>query len=159
SPASSVLMAGNCVAFIVSGSFGRSRSRHGASPGAAFAPGCPPGLSRSHPLVALRRRRRLCETRSVSLDRLRTALAVAGHSQAVLSHPETLASIGCFETPFEDWPVSNPFVALPALLCLGPADAVLVVADFNANDVCASDIRTVAYRSYDYRRPPDPAGE
>ena len=44
-------------------------------------------------------------------DRLRAALAEVGLSQAVLSHPETLASLGCFETPIEDWPVSNPFVA------------------------------------------------
>jgi hypothetical protein len=32
----------------------------------------------------------------------------------VLSHPETLAYLGCFETPVEDWPVSNPFVVVPA---------------------------------------------
>jgi Xaa-Pro aminopeptidase len=95
----------------------------------------------------------------VSLDHLRAALAAAGHTQAVLSHPETLASLGCFETPDEDWPVANPFVLLPALLCLGPADAVLVVADFHASDVRDSDARVVAYRSYDYERAPDPAGE
>jgi Xaa-Pro aminopeptidase len=29
----------------------------------------------------------------------------------VLSHPETLAHLGCFEEPVEDWSVSNPFVA------------------------------------------------
>jgi Xaa-Pro aminopeptidase len=95
----------------------------------------------------------------VSLDRLRTALAAAGHSQAVLSHPETLASAGCFEMPFADWPVSNPFVVAPAVLCLGPSDAALVVADFHLGDVRASDARVVTYRSYDFRRPPDPAGE
>jgi Xaa-Pro aminopeptidase len=95
----------------------------------------------------------------VSVDRLRTALADAGHSQAVLSHPETLAATGCFETPVEDWPVSNPFVALPALLVLGPADAVLVVADFHARDVRSPDIQAVAYRAYDHRRAPDPGGE
>jgi Xaa-Pro aminopeptidase len=95
----------------------------------------------------------------VSLDHLRAALAAAGHAQAVLSHPETLASIGCFETPDEDWPVSNPFVTVPALLCLGPAEAVLVVADFHAPDVRPSAARTVMYRSYDFQRRPDPAGE
>ena len=44
---------------------------------------------------------------SVPFDRLRAALDEVGHSQAVLSHPETLASIGCFEVPVEDWPVST----------------------------------------------------
>ena len=93
------------------------------------------------------------------LDGLRAALDEAGYSQAVLSHPETLACVGCFETPVEDWPVSNPFVAVPALLCLGPDDAVLVVADFHVPDVGACGARVATYRSYDYRTAPDPAGE
>jgi Xaa-Pro dipeptidase len=92
-------------------------------------------------------------------DRLRAALDDAGHSQAVLSHPETLAYLGCFETPVEDWPVSNPFVAMPALLCLGPEDAVLVVADFHLADVRLRGSRVVTYRSYDFRSRPDPEGE
>jgi len=95
----------------------------------------------------------------VTLDQLRAALAAAGHAQAVLSHPETLASLGCFETPDEDWPVSNPFVMLPALLCLGPRESVLVVADFHAPDVRESGARVAMYRSYDFERQPDPAGE
>jgi Xaa-Pro aminopeptidase len=95
----------------------------------------------------------------VSLDHLRAALDAAGHTQVVLSHPETLASLGCFETPDEDWPVATPFVFVPALLCLGPAEAVIVVADFHAPDVRPSPARVVAYRSYDYERAPDPAGE
>jgi Xaa-Pro aminopeptidase len=93
------------------------------------------------------------------LESLRTALAASGLSQAVLSHPETLASLGCFEAPVEDWPVANPFVTLPALLCLGNDAAVLVVADFHASDVRADDISTVTYRSYDFTSAPDPAGE
>src|SRR3989475_3322384 len=96
---------------------------------------------------------------STSFERLREALYGAGHSQAVLSHPETLAALGCFETPIEDWPVSNPFVAIPALLCLGPEDAVLVVADFHAGDVRACGVQVVTYRSYDFQQEPDPAGE
>jgi len=95
----------------------------------------------------------------VGLEHLRAALDAAGHTQAVLSHPETLASLGCFETPAEDWPVSNPFVTVPALLLLGPGDTVLVVADFHAPDVRASEARLVTYRSYDFRQAPDPAGE
>jgi Xaa-Pro aminopeptidase len=95
----------------------------------------------------------------VSLDHLRAALDAAGHTQAVLSHPETLASLGCFETPHEDWPVATPFVFVPALLCLGPDEAVLVVADFHTPDVRPSSARVVTYRSYDYERAPDPAGE
>jgi len=95
----------------------------------------------------------------VSLDHLRAALDAAGHSQAVLSHPETLASIGCFELPAEDWPVGNPFAAVPALLCLTSSDAVLVVSDFHAGDVRPSPARVVTYRSYDFQRPPDPFGE
>jgi Xaa-Pro dipeptidase len=93
------------------------------------------------------------------LDSLRAALTESGLAQAVLSHPETLASLGCFETPVEDWPVANPFVALPALLCLGNDDAVLVCADFHLPDVRADDIETVTYRSYDFQRAPDPPGE
>jgi Xaa-Pro aminopeptidase len=77
----------------------------------------------------------------------------------VLSHPETLANHGCFEVPLEDWPISNPFVAIPALLCLGPTDAVLVVADFHVGDVRECGARVVTYRSYDFQSPPDPAGE
>jgi len=96
---------------------------------------------------------------SAILDRLRAALDEVGYSQAVLSHPETLAHLGCFETPVEDWPVSNPFVAVPALLCLGPQDAVLVVADFHVTDVRECGARVVTYRSYDFQSPPDPAGE
>src|SRR5215471_4750159 len=95
----------------------------------------------------------------MSIDHVRAALDAAGHSQAVLSHPETLASVGCFEMPDEDWPVSNPFVTVPALLLLGPDATVLVVADFHAPDVRPSEARLVTYRSYDFRRPPDPAGE
>ena len=90
---------------------------------------------------------------------LHAALADSGLSQAVLSHPETLASLGCFEAPVEDWPVANPFVAVPALLCLGNDAAVLVLADFHIPDVRADDINTVTYRSYDFRRAPDPPGE
>jgi Xaa-Pro aminopeptidase len=95
----------------------------------------------------------------VSLDHLRAALDDAGHAQAVLSHPETLASLGCFETPDEDWPVATPFVFVPALLCLGPRESVLVVADFHAPDVRPSAARVATYRSYDYQRAPDPGGE
>src|SRR6478736_3713870 len=84
---------------------------------------------------SLRVEARLCQTRAVGVDHLRAALDAAGHTQVVLSHPETLASLGCFETPVEDWPVSNPFVLVPALLCLGPEEAVLVVADFHSPDV------------------------
>jgi Xaa-Pro aminopeptidase len=95
----------------------------------------------------------------VSLEHIRAALDSAGHRQAVLSHPETLASLGCFETPDEDWPVSNPFVTVPALLLLGPTDSVLVVADFHRPDVRPSEASVVTYRSYDFTRRPDPAGE
>jgi len=95
----------------------------------------------------------------MSLEHLRAALDAAGHTQAVLSHPETLAAAGCFETPDEDWPVSNPFVTVPALLLLGPRGTVLVVADFHAADVRPSGASVVSYRSYDFERRPDPAGE
>jgi Xaa-Pro dipeptidase len=95
----------------------------------------------------------------MAFERLHAALDEAGLRQAVLSHPETLARLGCFERPDEDWPVANPFVAVPALLVLGTRDAVLVVADFHAGDARGSDARVVTYRSYDYRRAPDPWGE
>ncbi|PWU24391.1 MAG: hypothetical protein C5B48_06635 [Candidatus Rokuibacteriota bacterium] len=92
-------------------------------------------------------------------DLLRNALEAVGHSQVVLSHPETLAHLGCFETPLEDWPVSNPFVPIPALLCLGPEDAVLVLADFHVTDARECGARLAIYRSYDFESPPDPEGE
>jgi Xaa-Pro aminopeptidase len=95
----------------------------------------------------------------MSLECVRAALDTAGITQALLSHPETLASLGVFETPDEDWPVSNPFVAVPALLLVGPTDTVLVVADFHAPDVRPSEARALMYRSYDFERRPDPAGE
>jgi Xaa-Pro aminopeptidase len=95
----------------------------------------------------------------VVFDRLRAALEEAGLRQAVLSDPETLASLRCFESPDVDWPVSNPFVAVAALLCIGPDDAVLVAADFHASDVRDSAPRLVTYRSYDFERAPDPWGE
>jgi Xaa-Pro dipeptidase len=98
-------------------------------------------------------------TLAARFNGLRLALDADGLAQAVLSHPETLAHLGCFETPVEDWPVSNPFVAVPALLCLGPEAAVLVVADFHAADVRARDLQVVTYRSYDFKSPPDPPGE
>jgi Xaa-Pro aminopeptidase len=95
----------------------------------------------------------------VSLDHLRAALESAGHTQAVLSHPETLASLGCFDTPDEDWPVANPFVVVPALLLLGPTRSVLLAADFHSADVRTSEASIATYRSYDFREAPDPAGE
>src|SRR5258708_36667227 len=98
-------------------------------------------------------------TLEARFNRLRLALAADGHKQAVLSHPETLAQLGCFETPVEDWPVSNPFVAVPALLCLGPEAAVLVVADFHAPAVPPTDRQVVPYRSDRFPSPPDPAGD
>jgi hypothetical protein len=79
---------------------------------------------------------------SVPLERLRAVLDEDGYPQAVLSHPETLAYLGYVEAPVEDWPVSNPFVAVPALPCPGPADAILVVADFHAADVRCNEILT-----------------
>ncbi|HEX4525356.1 MAG TPA: M24 family metallopeptidase [Gaiellaceae bacterium] len=98
-------------------------------------------------------------TFETSLDRLRASISEAGQAHAVLSHPETLAALGCFESPTEDWPVSNPFVTVPALLYLCPDDAVLIVADFHSADVRPSRARVVTYRSYDFERRPDPAGE
>lgn len=92
-------------------------------------------------------------------DRLRSALEQVGLRQAVLSQPETLGNLGCFETPVEDWPVANPFVTIPALLCVGPEETVLVVADFHAADVRGSSARVVTYRSYDFQQAPDPSGE
>lgn len=93
------------------------------------------------------------------LERLRASLRDAGIEQAVLSSPQTLAHLRCFELPAEDWPVANPFVTLPALLVLGPHDARLVVADFHRSDVRTTDIPVIAYRSYDFQHAPDPSGE
>jgi Xaa-Pro aminopeptidase len=93
------------------------------------------------------------------LDRLRAGLEEVGLRQAVLSHVKTLAQLDVFEFPVEDNPVASPFVAVPALLLVGPRDIVLVVADFHQGDVAASATSVVPYRSFDWQRDPDPAGE
>jgi len=93
------------------------------------------------------------------IDRLRAALAEAGLERAVLSHPETLAQLCLFDPSVEEWPVANPFVASPALLVVGRDSATLVVASFYASHASRSPVPVAQYRSYDYERPPDPAGE
>jgi Xaa-Pro aminopeptidase len=93
------------------------------------------------------------------IDRLRGALAEAGLRRAVLSHPETLAHLCLFDPSVEEWPVANPFVASPALLVLGPGDATLLVASFHAAHAARSPVPVEQYRSYDFERAPDPAGE
>jgi Xaa-Pro aminopeptidase len=93
------------------------------------------------------------------IERLRGALAEAGLERAVLSHPETLAQLCLFDPSVEEWPVANPFVASPALLVLGPDTATLLVASFYASHAARSPVPVEQYRSYDYERAPDPAGE
>ena len=93
------------------------------------------------------------------LDRLRSALEREGLEQAVLSHPETVAHLAGYSHPAEDWPVANPFSAGPALLVVTPDAATLVVPDFHAGHAQECPFPVVAYRSYDYEREPDPAGE
>jgi Xaa-Pro aminopeptidase len=93
------------------------------------------------------------------IDRLRGALAEARIERAVLSHPETLAQLCLFDPSVEEWPVANPFVASPALLVLGPAEATLLVASFYASHAARSPVPVAQYRSYDYERAPAPAAE
>jgi Xaa-Pro aminopeptidase len=93
------------------------------------------------------------------IDRLREALAEAGHERAVLSHPETLAHLCLFDPAPEEWPVANPFVASPALLVLEPGGATLLVASFHAGHAARSPVPVEQYRSYDYERAPAPAAE
>jgi Xaa-Pro dipeptidase len=89
------------------------------------------------------------------LARLQERLGGAGIAQSILSHPETLAHLGAFETPVEDWPVSDPFVAGPALLALTAAQPTLILAHVHAAK--AGPIATVhPYRSWDHERAPDP---
>jgi Xaa-Pro dipeptidase len=95
----------------------------------------------------------------MSRQRLRELLATAGVHQAVLSSPETVAHLARFSLPVEDWPVANPFVADPPLLVLGPRGDQLVIADFYAAHADVSDVPCLTYRSYDFRRAPDPVGE
>lgn len=93
------------------------------------------------------------------LDRVRGVLLTVGVTQAVLSHPETLASLGVFENPEEDWPVATPFAPVRALLVLGPTKAILVVADFHACAAQDRGVRIAAYPSYSYERELDPPAE
>ena len=53
----------------------------------------------------------------------------------------------------------EPVRRLPRAPLLGPDAAVLVVADFHLPDVRTAGVPVVTYRSYDFRTPPDPAGE
>jgi Xaa-Pro dipeptidase len=92
--------------------------------------------------------------------RLRDALSEVGVEQALLSHPETVAHLTGFSLPVEDWPVANPFTADPPLLIVpDEGRPILVLADFYGAHVRAERDRVVAYRSYDFREPPDPSGE
>ena len=50
-------------------------------------------------------------------------------------------------------------MASPALLVLGRDSATLLVASFYASHAARSPVPVAQYRSYDYERPPDPAGE
>ena len=93
------------------------------------------------------------------IDRLRGALAEAGLERAVLSHPETLAQLCLFDPSPEEWPVANPFVASPALLFVEPDGATLLIASFHAAHAARSPVPVEQYRSYDFERAPDPAGE
>ena len=93
------------------------------------------------------------------LDRVRGVLLTVGVTQAVLSHPETLASLGVFENPEEDWPVATPFAPVRALLVLGPTKAILVVADFHACAAQDRGVRIAANPSYSYERELDPPAE
>ena len=93
------------------------------------------------------------------LDRLRRVLRTAGLSQAVLSHPETLASLDVFENPEADWPVATPFAPVRALLVLGPSDAITVVADFHASGARGHRGRMATYPSYSYEHALDPTAE
>jgi Xaa-Pro dipeptidase len=93
------------------------------------------------------------------LERLRNVLGTAGLSQAVLSHPETLASLDIFENPEADWPVATPFAPVRALLVLGPTDAITLVADFHAAEAGDSGVRIATYPSYSYEQALDPTSE
>jgi Xaa-Pro dipeptidase len=93
------------------------------------------------------------------LDRLRTALLDRGIERAVLSHPETVAHLTGFSLPLEDWPVANPFVVDPPLLILGPHGDELVAADFYSAHAAGCSVPFTGYRSYDFRRAPDPGAE
>jgi Xaa-Pro aminopeptidase len=93
------------------------------------------------------------------LERLRASLRQRGLERALLSHPESLGWLARFDPMVEEWPVANPFVAWPALLVVEPQAATLVVASFHAAHAAASPFPAVPYRSYDYERQPDPAGE
>lgn len=93
------------------------------------------------------------------IDRLRGALVEAGLERAVLSHPETLGQLCLFDPSVEEWPVANPFATSPALLVLRPDSATLLVASFYASHASRSPVPVEQYRSYDFERPPDPAGE
>lgn len=62
-----------------------------------------------------------------ALERLRRNLLAAGIRAALLSNPESLASLVGYEHRAEDWPVSDPFTASPPLLLITPERAVLLV--------------------------------
>jgi len=84
------------------------------------------------------------------LSRLRSALDQAGLEQAVLSHPETLANLGLFDDPAEDWPVATPFAPIRSVFVVGAAGAVLVTADFHQPSARGNGVHYASYRAYSY---------
>jgi Xaa-Pro dipeptidase len=85
-------------------------------------------------------------------------LAASVPRQAVICDVESLAHLAGFATPYEEWPVGNPFVPCPAVLVVGPSGPVLVVASMYTQ-FCAPDGPPVMpYRSYDPSLEPDPVG-
>jgi Xaa-Pro dipeptidase len=94
------------------------------------------------------------------LDRLREQLRAAGLTQAVLSHPESLARFASFYEPLEDWPVANPFLAAPPLLLIQPDDVVLVVPSFSLGPAHGLPWTIVESRTHLFTgTPPDPVAE
>lgn len=96
---------------------------------------------------------------SERLERCRKVLADLGLSQALLSHPETLAYVAGYSAPVEDWPVAHPFLAGPALLAITSETADLIVPHVQAPPDYADVLRTTLYRSYDFEQHPDPWSE
>lgn len=94
------------------------------------------------------------------IDRTRSALAERGLSQALLSSPETLASLVGYTFPAEDWPVADPFTAAPTLLFIGKTRICLIVPTFFLPFAERASVDVQETLTYRWRgRPIDPYPE
>jgi Xaa-Pro dipeptidase len=79
--------------------------------------------------------------------------------QALVTDPELVAYLAGFSTPFEEWPVGNPFVPCASVLVVGSRRPVLVITSMYESWCAKDGPETFTYRSYDADSQPEPVRE